>query len=213
MGDPAEIVREGVFTLTGFAADEFHTGSGTYDPTEWIFRENGAQPGGSFEQWHVVWDASGIEQGTYLIRAVATDVLGATDDMVGYQNVSLTFDGIAPAAVIATVTTPDDVTHDAVNDLYFDATTKWFKVCATTDATGHLHDQARVPDSGPPGLRRLARSGRQRRQRLLRRHRRDPGPERRGRDLPRHGHGARSSGTPATCRSIWAPTACSTRPR
>jgi hypothetical protein len=153
VGDFGEIVSKGEFALTCFAEDEFHTGVGFYDPTEWIYRDNHAsgQPTGTLNNWAVTWDATGLGEGDYLVRAVATDVMFAVDDTVSSPSVipveSVRVDPDAPAAVIATVTTPDATEQTALNDLYFDATIKWVKICATTDATDidHIKIQFRIP--------------------------------------------------------------------
>jgi len=153
VGDADEIIAEGVYALTCFAEDEFHTGAGFFDPTEWIYRDNHAsgQPSGTLNNWAVTWDATGLSEGDYLVRAVATDVTFAVDDTVSSPSVipveSVRIDPDPPAAVIATVTTPDAVEQAAIDDLYFDATIKWVKVCATTDATDidHIKIQFRIP--------------------------------------------------------------------
>lgn len=139
LGDLDEIIDLGVFDLTAFPQDEFHTGVGDFEPTQWIFRENQstidpAQATGTLNLWHVEWDITGLDLGTYWVRAVATDDMYATDSG-DIPTTTVSLDALAPAAMIATVTTPDGVEQAAVNDLYFDATVEWVKICATSADT------------------------------------------------------------------------------
>ena len=156
LGDEAEIEAFGVYELTYFEDDEFHTGDGLFDPTEWIFLENAspiapAQTDGALNLWSVNWDVTGLAAGDYLLRAVATDILYAVDDTVTAPTVipteSISIDATAPTATLATVTTPDGVETAATDGLYLNGATEWFKLCAESADTdlSHIRIQFRIP--------------------------------------------------------------------
>jgi len=144
LGDEDEILGHGLMDLTLFEEDEFHSGEGWFDQSEWIFKENLSQvdpdgTGGNLEKWHVGWDVSGIDEGQYLVRAVATDDLYTVDDTTSSPSAipveAVSIDALAPIATVTTVTTPDGDSHAAVNDLYFDGATGWLKLCAESNDT------------------------------------------------------------------------------
>jgi len=148
IGDWSEIMAGGLFELASFAADEFRTGEFPMSYDQWIFKDNGLNPPtNELELWHAMWDVSGVENGEYLLRAVATDAMGATDEMVDYQTVSIAFGGIAPTATIATVTTPDGLVSPVVMDAYYPGSTGWLMLCPAWEGTdiSYMHIQFRIP--------------------------------------------------------------------
>ena len=71
--------------LTNFAADEYIgdvNNNSAFDLADWILKDNPADGSDDdLDLWAMAWDVTGLS-GCYIVRAVATDILGNTDDDV-----------------------------------------------------------------------------------------------------------------------------------
>jgi len=121
--------------LTVFPADHFYVGALGVDPSDWIYQENANA--GVFDLWTVAWDATGLS-GDVLVRAVATNEIGVTDneDTSPIPTESVTIDDTAPCATISGIQLPDGTFEAPQSDtLDVSATNSFVQVQATTADT------------------------------------------------------------------------------
>jgi len=135
-------------TLTEFADDEFYAdaegGADGLDSSDWIFRENNITgTNGTLELWMVSWDATGLEEGNYLTRAIAIDRTNQ-EDVIEYncydpasQNPeeieAVTVDTDDPDSEFTTITLPDGTELDISDpgtQQYVAGVNEWLKICA-----------------------------------------------------------------------------------
>ncbi|MBU2692995.1 MAG: hypothetical protein KJ970_18915 [Candidatus Eisenbacteria bacterium] len=124
--DTGEVVAIGSPTI-GDALVHFNTGDDVLDfyvdldtsaslsPADWILRHNRLQgDNGTTDLWTTNWDPTGLADGNYLVRAVATDETGSIDDSTKACTdpspipvEEFTWDTIAPTVVLTEIVLPD----------------------------------------------------------------------------------------------------------
>jgi hypothetical protein len=126
--------------ITFFPADHFYVdnGNGDLDAADWIYQENANA--GVFDLWTTGWDARGLS-GSVLVRAVATNEVGAVDDTTTTEPgvipvESVDIDDTAPCATISGITLQDGTFEAPQGDtLDVDADNAFIKISATVTDT------------------------------------------------------------------------------